>query len=73
MCKIESWWENKKLVTSKKRKRVSLIPMIGVSFGFAERFHERPDLDLSPDLDSNQKSLCPSRPSPQIVPSSGAS
>lgn len=59
MFKIERWWENKKLVTS-KGKKVSLIPIIVVSFGFIERFHERPDLNLSADLDSNQKLLCSS-------------
>lgn len=33
-------------MTSKKKKKVSLIPAIGVSFGFTEGFHERLDLDL---------------------------
>lgn len=37
--------------------------MIGMSFGFAEKFQERPDLDLSPDLESNEKHLRSSRPS----------
>lgn len=45
MFKIESWWENEKL-DKQGKKKVSLIPMTGVSFGFTERFHEWPDLDL---------------------------